>query len=56
MGSNKRKVQKQPEVWQWGKPKAKEAEHEVIKERVNPCHVCDCMYPCSSARSIKPWD
>ncbi len=22
----------------------------------NPCLTCDCMWPCSSARSIKPWD
>ena len=27
-----------------------------VKERVNPCHVCDCMYPCGAARSQKPWD
>ena len=20
------------------------------------CSTCDCMYPCSDARSIKPWD
>jgi hypothetical protein len=26
---------------------------KIISDR---CSTCDCMYPCSDARSIKPWD
>lgn len=53
MDDDKRKL------WQWNLPKPTEATKATEAEKpenVNPCHVCDCMYPCSSARSVKPWD
>jgi CRISPR/Cas system-associated exonuclease Cas4 (RecB family) len=26
------------------------------KSKTDKCMECNCMYPCSDARSIKPWD
>lgn len=26
------------------------------KSKTDKCMECDCMYPCSDARSVKPWD
>lgn len=29
---------------------------EKVEKKVDKCMLCDCMYPCSDARSDKPWD
>lgn len=56
MGNTKSKVKPELKVWEWSKVVKSEDQEKAPVQVLNPCLECDCMYPCSAARSIKPWD